>query len=119
MLDQLTGPGVAQVVPAEVLDLVPCQGTAPAAGVNPRDGLPSVGEDTLRMLVALALLDLDGKVVQRHVQVVAILRILSGDPCPAALQVDLRPAQAGHIALAEPRGQREQDRVALVLVQLI
>lgn len=38
-------------------------------------------------------------------------------PCGAPSR--LRPAQAGHIALAEPRGQREQDHVALVLVQLI
>lgn len=80
MLDQPAGPGVAQVVPAEVLDPGPYQGPAPAAGIDPLDGLPSIGEDTLRVLAALPLQDLDGQVVQRHMQVVAVLRILSGDP---------------------------------------
>jgi len=52
-------------------------------------------------------------------QVVAVLHILSSDPCRAALQVDPRPAQTGHVALTKPSGQREQDHVALVFLQLI
>jgi hypothetical protein len=108
---------VAQVVPAKVRNADPPQVIAPCLRVGVDDWLAVISEDAFGMSPVLPCEHLDRQVAQRDVDVLATLGVLGSDPASLAIKVELRPPQAGDVALPEPGRQREQHNVALVLRQ--
>ena len=70
------------------------------------------------MFSTLALQDIHGEVVERHMQVTAVLGVVAMNPRCTATKVDLRPTSADHVALAQTCHQRERHQIALVLLIL-
>lgn len=64
VLDQPAGPGVTQVMPAEIAYSHTHQGASPTPRVGPADRLSTVGGDLLRMLATLALQNAHGEIVK-------------------------------------------------------
>lgn len=112
------GPGVAQVVPVEVIAQAErSNGAAPGFGVYFLDRAASEDEDVAGVSSALAFKDGDGRGAQWDRVRAPCLELIWRDPGDAGFEIDPVPAQIEDVSFSQAGFESERDDVLVMVRQ--
>src|ERR1700674_5878955 len=101
-------------MPAEPIDASPTQRILPGLRVRVRQRSAPEREYAITMFADLFAQHGDGFVVQGHSDRGATFGFIGMNPCGAAFLVDIRPAHAEHVGLAQSGCESETRELSLV-----